>query len=616
MDSRWTIPLALMCGGGAAFAQNAPPAPAAAASAPQQRDEAAPQTVTVTAQGRSQQLQNVPIAVQVVTPETLSKLASSNLGDINGYLPGLSVDATEPTQPNFIMRGVGNTDFGIGTDSPVGVYVNGVYAGKTGGALLNYNDGKRIEVLKGPQGTLFGRNSAGGAISIVTNDPGSSFEANGLVRLGNHGTRRTEALVNQPLGEDFALRVSMVSQHSNGWVTDASNGNRAGGDHDWGARASVRWSASDTTTAVLSWEHEQLDQRARPVWPVVTSTPTFNNDPATFVDPRTLPLTNDSPIDKERRLYDGVTLRINHTLSWAEFTSTTAYRHHRTSNVEDNDGTANPASFLATGNFDTNSTWQQEFRLAGKDARADWLAGLSFYREKATQTSQVNTNTNSLDTLLGPQIGVPPFATLSGLGFLAGITDFNMLGLPWQENMNNTGDYRAAALYGDVIWHLGPATNLTTGLRLTRDEKTFTWNNPLRNAAALDAKLAPYTPAFFDSLVTAGALDPASAGLLSQLVQGLQTTNIEFTNPASMNQVLSVKRSWTDVSPRLVLDHHLSADTMVYGSVTRGYQAGGIEKPHSTPARRGVDPSAGAQASLVRIGRRRRHDVPSPSPTC
>ena len=86
-------------------------------------------------------------------------------------MPGLEVSAEQPTQPSYALRGISTDDFGIGTDSAVGVYVDGVYAGKTGGALLAFNDVERIEVLKGPQGTLFGRNSAAGAISIITNEP-------------------------------------------------------------------------------------------------------------------------------------------------------------------------------------------------------------------------------------------------------------------------------------------------------------------------------------------------------------------------------------------------------------------------------------------------------------
>ena len=159
--------LALCAGGGAAAADasgdQGVPTPAS--------DSGELTTITVTAQRRTEASQNVPIALQVVTSQQIEKLAATDLSSMNGYVPGLDVSGEQPTQPNFTLRGISVSDFGIGTDSPIGIYEDGVYTGKTGGALLLFNDVQHIEVLKGPQGTLFGRNSAAGAISVVTNQP-------------------------------------------------------------------------------------------------------------------------------------------------------------------------------------------------------------------------------------------------------------------------------------------------------------------------------------------------------------------------------------------------------------------------------------------------------------
>jgi outer membrane receptor protein involved in Fe transport len=110
----------------------------------------------------------------------LEALAADDMGDISAFVPGLSVSNTSPTQANYSIRGVSTSDFGVGTDPAVGVYVDGVYAARSGAGLLAFSDVARIEVLKGPQGTLFGRNSAAGAVSITTNKPSDEFEA----RLG------------------------------------------------------------------------------------------------------------------------------------------------------------------------------------------------------------------------------------------------------------------------------------------------------------------------------------------------------------------------------------------------------------------------------------------------
>ena len=549
----------------------AAPAPDAAASAPaaQPADAPAVQSVTVTGNGRAQVLQSVPIALQVVTSEQIDKLAASNLGDLNGYIPGLQVNADQPTQPIFYLRGIGTGDFGIGTDAPVGVYVDGVYTGKTGGALLDFNDVKRIEVLKGPQGTLFGRNSAGGAISIVTNDPTGTFSANGLARFGNYGSKHLEGVVNDPLSPDLALRVSATGNFSDGWQRDAVTGQHERGDHDWGTRAALRWSASDDTDAVVSWEHEDLNQRALPSIGL-DATP---GDPSVFVDPRKAPLRNDAQGNQEARHFDGVTLRVDHTLPWAEFTSTTAWRHFDAVNREDNDGTDDEATYFSTGNVERNTTWQQEFKLAGHNTTVDWLAGASLFFERADQTSEIHTNTDSLDTLFGNVAGVAPFATIDQLTQAVGIPGIEVLGQSWQENMINHGSYQAFALYGDTIWHLTSSTNLTTGLRLTRDEKRFSWYSPLRSAPGLDPQLAALNAAgFYPTLVAAGALSQSDADTL----QALTTSNQLIAGQGASTAPLKVRKSWNNASPRIVLDQHLDADTMVYGSVTRGYQAGGF----------------------------------------
>ena len=197
------------------------------------------QTITVTAQSRSQEAQAVPIPFQILKADQLDKLAATNLDSMNGYIPGLTVDGNRPTQPSFYLRGVGTQDFGIGTDAPVGIYVDGVYSGKTGGALMNFNDVQRIEVLKGPQGTFFGRNSAGGAISIVSNEPSDEIEGEATFRLGNYGSKYAAGLLNISLNPDWSLRFNVVDNKSDGWLTDSSNGQKYKDNDNWGTRTAL-----------------------------------------------------------------------------------------------------------------------------------------------------------------------------------------------------------------------------------------------------------------------------------------------------------------------------------------------------------------------------------------
>ena len=596
--------LAAVLAGASAGARAQAAAPDAAASAP----GGEVQVIEVTAQGRKQEVQKVPIALQLVGPEEIAKSGAVNLSQVADFVPGLSIDASQPTQPSYALRGLGNGDFGIGTDAPVGVYVNGVYTGKTGGAMLNFNDVKRVEVLKGPQGTLFGRNSAGGAISIVTNDPDGRRTASGLVRAGDYGTVHAEGVLNQPLGEDFSVRMSAVGEKSDGWATNAVDGKRNPQAHTWGTRLGARWSPSDSTSAVLTWEHEDLKERPRPIW----AAGSYNADGSvTYIDPRHEQLRNDVVGGVESRIFNGLNLRIEQELSdKILLTSTTGWRHFDSVNVEDNDGTDNAATYLATGNFEKSTTFEQEFRVNGKSRLADWLVGASFASEHSAQTSRVDTNTTTLDPVLfnvlnaqGFGLPAPPLSLLTGIAQQAGLTDFNLLGQGWTEGMNNTLASHSEALMGDVIWHLDDRTNLTTGVRFTQDTKKFSWYNPLRSAPGLDAQLAVLTPAFFQQLVDAGALDAATAAQLAALAQGLQATNIEFTNPAWQSAPVYTSKTWHNTSPRLVLDHQLTPDAMVYGSVTRGYQAGGFNSV-STDANGGrFDPETITSLELGAKGR-------------
>src|SRR5688572_14167572 len=166
--------------------------------------------ITVSAQLRTQSLQDVPIAIQVVDRALIADVAAENMGDLNGFVPGLVVDDGSPTQPRYQIRGIQTGDFGVGTDPAVGVYVDGIYAARSGASMLAFNDIERIEVLKGPQGTLFGRNSAAGAISIVSRGPSDEFDALLRVRFGEFGKQYYEGMLNTPLGDKVALRVNGV----------------------------------------------------------------------------------------------------------------------------------------------------------------------------------------------------------------------------------------------------------------------------------------------------------------------------------------------------------------------------------------------------------------------
>nr|WP_229258500.1 TonB-dependent receptor [Duganella rivi] len=537
------------------------------------------QVVVVTAQSRSQQIQNVPIAVQTMSGAALKDMGMASLADVDAFVPGLAIDTSQSTRPSVYLRGVGTQDFGIGTDSPVGIYSDGVYTGKNGGSLLNFNDVKRIEVLKGPQGTLFGRNAAAGAISIVTNEPINRVQASGQVRVGSRGTRDVELLYNTPLTDSLSFRISAVSQQDDGWARNAYNGKRMGDEGDRGFRAAVRWQG-EAASATLSWEHEVMRASGPPVFSLTGNKINYGG-PSTWTDPLKTQLNNDAEPNMQGRTFDGVTLRVEQPLSFATLTSTTAYRHYNAQNWQDNDAGANPAAALSTGIVEANSTWQQEFKLSGETGKLNWITGVSAYRERAASEQSVTATTTSLDTIIKRSAGLAPYSTLTalaqGLGKATGNTALqgvNLLGQSWSEFMHDKGEYRAYAVYGDAIWHVSDKTNLTLGGRYTHDQKSFSWYNPSRTAPGLDATLAALNAGnFFNSLVAAKLLTATQAATL----KAVTTSNIQFTNPGSSKAAFNADKSWNNFSPRVVLDHHLSADHMGYLSWSKGYQSGGFD---------------------------------------
>lgn len=526
--------------------------------------------IVVTAQRRTQSLQDVPIAMQVVDSTLIKDVVAENLGDLNGFVPGLVISDSSPTQPRYQIRGIQTGDFGVGTDPAVGVYVDGIYAARSGASLLAFNDVERIEILKGPQGTLFGRNSAAGAISIVTRQPEDEFHSLLRLRFGEYGKQYYEGMLNTPLGDNLALRMNGVYNKSDGWLEDTATGQDLMPEENWAGRVALRWKLSDKTSATLSWDHDDLDQLARPAIGIVavragqTQIP-YPADPADYIDPRKAPVYNDVVGNEESRRLDQVNLFIDHAFGAADFRSSTSWRQFDTVNREDEDGTNLIGTYFDTANIEDNESFYQEFKLSGQSARVDWVGGVSYYKEKANQISDTHTFTDGIDTL-GVNLGI--FDSL-GIPFplFAGTSDFiepfglTMLGLPWREAMYNRGDFEAFAAFGDAIWHVNDKTNLTFGLRYTHDSKEFTWINGPHETPELDAVVAGLEQAGFFTVSPI----PPEAYRFSDIVFQVDTP------PGGLTR----KDSWDDISPRLVLDYKVVPNVMVFGSLAKGYKAGG-----------------------------------------
>jgi iron complex outermembrane receptor protein len=532
--------------------------------------------ITVSAQLRDQSLQDVPIAIQVVDRALIDEVAAEDMSDLNGFVPGLVVSGDSPTQPRYQIRGIQTGDFGVGTDPAVGVYVDGIYAARSGASMTAFNDIERIEVLKGPQGTLFGRNSAAGAISIVTARPKNEFDGMARVRFGEFGKQYVEGMLNAPLGDSVALRVNGVYNKSDGWLQDAATGQDLAPEENWAGRAALRWTLSEKTSATLSWDHDNLDQLARPAIGLIAvadgqTTIPYPADEVTYLDPREAPIYNDVVGNEESRKLDQVNLFVDHSFDAFNFRSSTSYRQFETVNREDEDGTNLIGVYFDTANLEDNESFYQEFRFSGATDRLDWVAGLSYYKEEADQVSDTHAFTDSIDTL-GTNLGI--WENVYGIDFpLYGGTTFflqsngvdvSMLGLPWREAMYNEGKFEAVAAFGDVIWHVNDKMNVTFGLRYTQDKKDFTWINGPHETPELDALVA--------ALDAQGAFDGFGFPIPAEMVYRFSDIVFAVDTPEGG---VTMSDTWDDVSPRFVLDVRASDHVMWFGSVAKGYKAGG-----------------------------------------
>lgn len=544
-------------------------------------------TVKVTAQSREQELKDVPISVSVLDATMINNLQATNLSDLDSFVPGLEVSTTSPTQPRYAIRGIGTSDFGVGTDSAVGVYIDGIYAARSGGAMLAFNDVERIEVLKGPQGTLFGRNTSAGAISIITNRPNQENEGELDLRLGNNGLTYIYGLYNLPVTESSAVRISYVSNESDGWLEDAATGEELNPESNWASKVAWRTNFDNGTVLDFSWDHEVVDQLARPaigVVPMLFGPDTWWTPPTpasdysdTYLDPNTAPVYNDVVNNNEKRTFDALTLQLYHSYEWASVTYSASYRSFDTSNRQDEDGTNHTNTYLDTENIESNSSFYQELKFNGYAGSVDWVAGISYSTEDAEQTSDVNAFTDSINTLYSNTIGFPLFYTMeaalngafAGYG-LPGVPSTTVLGLPWTESMHNQGEFSSAAVFGDAIWHVNDKLNLTFGIRYTKDKKEFSWLTNGRVADQLDATLGFLTSigwlqGYYQILDT---IDPA--------LKTLYTSDVIFRQFSALNgTTVTQKNSWSDVSPRFVADYKINDDIMIWGSYTNGYKAGG-----------------------------------------
>jgi iron complex outermembrane receptor protein len=381
--------------------------------------------VVVTAQRRDEKMVDVPISITALDAEAMTTANVQNLGDISKLTPSLRFD----NQAGFFqpsIRGIGTGVTTSGGGSNVGIYIDGFYSPNPLAADFQLTTVKSVQVLKGPQGTLFGHNTTGGAIIVTTADPSTDLHAEGKVSYGRFNSQRYQAYATTGLGGGVAVDVAGLFSKGDGFLTNIVNGDDdVGAYENWTVRTGLKFELGDKVSVLARYVHSKQDDptailtnsntdttidptTGRP-WGVQTLTVPglFTTDPDRVANNLPTFITSDTDI---------VQLTVKADLGFANFTSYSQYRQEDVNQSEDLDQTALPIFQLGLPIFD--KTYSQEFLLTSKsNSRLQWTTGAFFFSNKDQYVTYIDNNVLTAGRL---RLGGSSSTTVSYAGFLDG----------------------------------------------------------------------------------------------------------------------------------------------------------------------------------------------------
>ncbi len=470
--------------------------------------------IIVTAQKRAENQQNVPIAVTAVSSDTLEKLGIADTSDLKNVAPSLNFSTAVGGFGLPRIRGVGSTGVGPGIENPVATYIDGVYISSPIGALTGLSDIEQVAVLKGPQGTLFGRNATGGLIQITTRKPSDTPTADFRIGYGNYQTVTASGYVSGGIAHNLAASIAAKYENrDDGFGTNVFTGNEIGAQRQFTTRGKLRWESDDAATAIqISGDYadtQAVSPAFRPISPNVLNQLAGGGR-------RDI----DSDIDPVLRSKQyGGSLDIEHDFGSVSLKSLSAYRKMRLYVAFDPDGTTEsdwafipgangPAAGFAHGyiiqNTQIDEQFTQEIQLLSSDSGPfTWVVGGFYMWSKG---------------LFAPGYSVNAFQRAIGL-----YTEVNS-----QQTLNSF------AGFAQGTYKLGDATNFTAGLRYTHDKREASGVRQVFSAATGEP-LAVQTPP------------------------------------------LGVEENYSDTFPRMTwrlsVDHRFSPEVMAYASYNRGFRS-------------------------------------------
>ena len=564
--------------------------------------------IIVTAQGRRQVLQNVPIAVTAVSGDSLKNSGATDIRSLNQLAPSLLVSSTG-TEANGSarIRGIGTVGDNPGLESSVAVFIDGVYRSRSGIGLSELGEIDRIEVLRGPQGTLFGRNASAGLISIFSKKPSFTFGGSGEATIGNYNLRRFSAGLTGPISDSLAFRVDGVYVKRDGFYHDRNNGTDVNDRNRYFVRGQLLYQPDDRLSIRLIGDYTHRIEKccgAVYVNNEINSNIGGLNDPAqnniigvlrdlgqdlsAFNNPysRNISVTRGRSFSA-KTTDGGVSGEIGYDLGGAKLTSITGYRSYKAGQEGDFDYSTVDILYRPNDgkSFRQFKTFTQELRLQGSafNKKLDWLVGGYYANENLTLQDELRFGTqygrfvacrlvtgSPLAALYNPAAAGclaarpaafgPASATFyAAIDRLDGINDRGSTGDLFKQNSRNF------AVFTHNIFHITDRLDATIGVRYTNERKRLDAQFGNDNLACVQnqAALTPFLT----------SLSPALRGTAGAII-GL---SCQANNTAELNGVkINGKRKEHRFTGTGVLSYKPTDHLLLYGSVSSGYKAGGF----------------------------------------
>ncbi|WP_084497977.1 TonB-dependent receptor [Spongiibacter marinus] len=551
--------------------------------------------VLVTAQKRSQSAQDIPVAVTGLGGDQLDKLGFENANDVSAQVPNMQVSGPYgDVQPIFSIRGVSMSDYSSNQASPIGVYVDEAYLGPVYSHGANFFDVERLEVLRGPQGTLYGKNTTGGAINIITRTPGFDEPASGFLKLGagSYNATTVEAAAESELIPGvLAGRLAGSIKKNDGYVEVRGKDENAAQTDFKGARLALNWRINDAWDAVLKYTTSNND---------AISTPP-RNEPRTdlrgtglegdsngFIDytgysrpSRGLDF-HESEVNNAGALVtntDLAVLTVNYNADNYSLTSVSSYLDADYYQKADTDGS--PNGLLEITWASDSISYSQDLRFTSNfDGMFNIIAGV-FYGQEDLYMNNIYDIFNQIPDL---RVGLAKPDTIPIFPYLI---DFGKL------DQRLATEKSSAAVYSQMRFDFSANFGMDIGLRYTQDKNTLSYLN-ISRLANDGTPRGSYVPGNTTGVDNAWITLPLTVSDIQSLLQNplelLQITQTGYTHgPYTLDsapELDTTEREWTG---KVGLDYRLSDELMVYASASRGYRSGSfnggayyIERPLET----------------------------------